>query len=107
VWSKPNQIFMSTTTLPKLVRQVGMVTDHRDASAKEAEVRERAMKYAKEIGITSPDVKAFWRPYYFCDFTDYPMYLLGPGAPKLETCEDCLAHSNSAQYVVVIREKEN
>lgn len=88
---------------PKIIRQLGIVEEAKDGPRVMQEVRERAWGYAKENKLEKPVIREFWSPW-FGPGGYYPMRLLGPGSPKIETCEDALRHGPRAQFTVVIRE---
>lgn len=74
------------------------------------EVHERALATAALIGITRPSVTSSWDLHFTCSFADYPMRLLGPGAPQIKTWRDCFRHdyrdNPQARYAVVIRDQD-
>ncbi len=99
----------------RIVRERGSMTRRQyeevgkaGADALEVEVMAKARAMAARIGITRPVVRwARWDLDTICAFTDYPMYLTGPNAPRLETCADCLMHYPAARYDVCIEDQED
>src|SRR5690348_572319 len=96
---------------PRIIRQMGVIRDldwSPEAEAKlVAAVEAQAFTYADALGIEPDDVdlKGYWDLAVTCGFTDYPMYLLGPGAPRIQTALDVFCHYHVARYTVVIRSK--
>lgn len=63
----------------------------------------RALDTARRLGIEQMDITRMWFPWFPPMCT--PTYLLGEGAPQIKTCKDALAHSDIAEYQIVIRDK--
>ena len=70
--------------------------------SKIADCKQKSIDRASKLGIKKLNVKESIRPYYTCNFTDYPMYLLGPNAPEIKTWKDALLYSNAAEYQIIV-----
>lgn len=96
--------------LPKIVRLECIFSDRQsesDIMSQIAETEKRAKTEARRIGIKKNDISKYYDISVGCPLTDYPMYLLGPGAPKIENYKDALTHGNGrGKFMIVIREKE-
>lgn len=96
--------------LPQIVRQVSIFTDRQTPSQIEAQIaatKELALSLARSIGIKRPAITEMFDIYVTSVFTDYPIYLLGHNAPRIETYQDALMHGNGCgQYTIVIRPKD-
>ena len=103
----------------KLIRQSGVISadtyygkgglnGKAAVEALVAEVDAKAREIAALHGIKRLHVTTNWGLYVVCGFTDYPMYLCGPGAPQIRTAADVFKHvwhleNPHAEYTVVIR----
>lgn len=89
--------------LPKIVRYENWFSDRESLKTIEsriAETKRAALKYAKYLGIKSPDITEM----YTIQSSDYPMYLLGPGTPRIKTIEDALLYGDGrGKYIIIIR----
>jgi len=72
----------------------------------------RAFAMAKQLGIKRVSVRG--RNYdleYFCRFTDYPMYLLGPGVPQITSFKTAFAadyrDNPVARYQIVLDNQDH
>jgi hypothetical protein len=76
-----------------------------------ADVEAKARAVAKRVGIKRIKVRAKrWDLDVLCGFTDYPMYLCGPDAPRIETAADVFKHvwhlnNPRARYECVLEDK--
>jgi hypothetical protein len=82
------------------------------ADALVAETDARAFAIVKRLGIARPSVRG--RVYdlkYICDFTDRPMYLMGPNAPRItsfKTAFEADYRDNPiASYTIVIDDQDH
>ncbi len=93
-------------SLPRIVRESCSFSERDSAAeikARVAATRKQARETAKRIGIRRPVLDGYFDIDVICAFTDYPMYLLGPGAPQIKTADDALYHgSGRGKYTVVI-----
>lgn len=77
-----------------------------------ADVETEAMATAARVGITRVKVRTKrWDLDVGCVFTDYPMYLCGPGAARIETAEDVFRHvwhldNPWAKYEIVVEDQD-
>lgn len=76
-----------------------------------ADTDSRAFAIAARCEITRPTVRA--RSYdldYICGFTDYPMYLCGPNAPRITSFETAFAadyrDNPVARYSITIDDQD-
>jgi hypothetical protein len=96
---------------PTIVRELCCVSyhyyrEHGDSGVEELvkETDARALATATREGIASPSITRMWSPRF--GPLGYPMHLLGPGAPKIDTCRDALVYSEVAEYQIIIREAD-
>lgn len=104
-------VWSMSQVLPRIVRQVSVFTDRETDAQIQAQIaatKALALDNARRIGINRPVIHEHYDIYVVNIFTDYPMYLTGPNAPKIETYQDALVHGNGlGQYQVLIREDES
>lgn len=70
-----------------------------------------ALSLAEQVGITQPEVRTLFDLDVACNFTDYPMYLCGPGAPRIEGWRDVFKHvwhldNPICKHTVIVRDRE-
>lgn len=67
--------------------------DHKDEINREVKKTDTvAFAAAKALGIARPSVRGrYYDLHYICDFTDRPMYLMGPNAPKITSFKTAFA----------------
>jgi hypothetical protein len=75
-----------------------------------AETDDKAFKMADQTGIRRRNIRRMYDLYFPCNLDEYPMYLLGPGAPQLKMWKDCFEHDYRdnpvCQYQIVIRDQD-
>jgi hypothetical protein len=75
-----------------------------------AETDKLAFHIADYYGIKNRDISRMFALDTVCDFTDYPMYLLGPNAPQIKTWKDVFKHdyrdNPRCRYTIVIRDRD-
>lgn len=105
----------SLVSPPRVAREIAVLDYDRytqlgnaGVAALMQEVEDKALASATNIGITRPFITKAWDLYAPGDGYDYPMYLCGPGAPRIATPMDVFTHvwhldNPYAQYTVVVR----
>lgn len=100
---------MGTIYLSKIVREMCYFNDMQDPEDIQRWIKETkavALKAAETINIVNPEVTEL---YDICPLSplDYPMHLLGEGAPQINNYQDALCHGfGRGKYIVIVREKE-
>lgn len=108
-----------TPPYPYLIRECAVLdyTQHELLGPKGVQrlmdtVEEKAWAVAKQVGIERVMVRAKrWDPDVVCGFTDYPMYLCGPDAPRITCAADVFRHvwhldNPRARYEIVLEDQD-
>ena len=95
---------------PHLIREVGVVTERtytlEVAARIEREVEAKAFATAARLGVKRPVVRMKGWDLDGLGPLEYPMFLLGPDAPRLRTAADCLAYASAARYQVLLDDQD-
>jgi hypothetical protein len=103
------------TTEPRIVRNIALLDRARHDTLGatgvvnlEIATEAKARAMAETIGITRPFVMRSWDLHVTNALADYPMYLLGPDAPRIQTAADVFNHvwhleNPIAQFTVTVR----
>lgn len=96
--------------LPRIVRETCIFTERQTSAQIEARIaatKDRALSVARQTGIKCPEVTEMYDVHVVSTCLDYPIYLLGPNAPRIKTYQDALMHGDGrGQYAVIIRSKD-
>lgn len=90
----------------RIVRREAFLKDSLSTEQADAFIAETdfaAISDARQMGIQQMHVSRLYDLWVCCTLLDYPMWMLGPGAPKIESYQDAWALGYHCRYIITIR----